>query len=395
MPRIGPPKGKYNIKGVQGYLKQKGIRISQNMLYRYAKEGRLTKSGQWYTTASIEAFLHWKLGEPEVEPIEPATFEQATFTDMIDITRIAGLLFTSATITPIPALTRQQWLFKERRGHYVVRKQDGRVVAYIHIVAVPDEWAERYIRGKVYGRNLTGEDVLKLEPGIPLTCIVLSIGTDPGIESQSVKSHYVSVLLRGVESELAQLGEDGIIISRLYAFSETRDGRSLSTRLGMQTYGQPMGRRINFVMEPLQAQVPFLRRYQENIQRWTQEHEMDNGSDRATMGEKRLVVDESAKTRATSTKPSYTRRRQQEDTIPSGCISLTDICKDHGVKDQSARHGSDDGSFSMQRGTWYARGRIVYTALDKENQRKAIGYVRTLPGYKRCEDANCPCHKIG
>lgn len=307
MPRIGPPKGKYTVKGVQRYLKQKGITISQNMLYRYTKEGNLNKSGQWYTTADIEAFLRWKLGEPEVEP---ATFEQATFTDMIDITRIAGLLFTSATITPIPALTRQQWLFKECRGHYVVRKQDGGVVAYIHIVAVRDEWAERYIRGEVYGRNLTGEDVLKLEPGIPLTCIVLSIGTDPSIESQSVKSHYVSVLLRGVESELAQLGEDGIIISKLYAFSETRDGRSLSTRLGMQTYGQPMGRRINFVMEPLQAQVPFLRRYQVNIQQWMQEHEIGNGSDRATMDEKGLAVDKRTKTQANTAKPSYTRRNK-------------------------------------------------------------------------------------
>lgn len=395
MPRTPPPKGHLGLTATMKYLREKGITFNQSMFNRYVREGQIPKQGTgkygYYAIADLDKFIREKLG---LDEMEPATFAQATFADMVWITDIATKLF-SAIITPIPALTRQNWLFKEPRGHYVVKKQDGGVVAYIHIVAVRDEWAERYTRGEVYGRHLTGEDVLKLEPGIPLSCIVLSIGTDPGIESQSGKSHYVSVLLRGIEKELEQLGKEGIIISRLHAFSETKDGQSLCLRMGMQSLGYPQKHRINFVMEPLQAQVPFLRRYQQNIHHWMQEHEIDNGSDRATMDEKPHVMDKRTKTLPISTKPSYTRRRQQEDTIPSGCISLTDICKDHGVKDQSARHGSDDGSFSMQRGTWYARGRIVYTALDKENQRKAIGYVRTLPGYKRCEDANCPCHKIG
>lgn len=312
MPRVKAPEGYLDRESVVPYLHEHGVKISESAMYRQAKKYGIGRTNHWYKIEDIDNYIAMKTGIPLKKKVkkEPATFEQATFTDMIDITRIAGLLFTSATITPIPALTRQQWLFKERRGHYVVRKQNGGVVAYIHIVAVHDEWAERYMRGEVYGRNLTGEDVLKLEPGIPLTCIVLSIGTDPDIESQSVKSHYVSVLLRGVENELAQLGEYGIIISRLYAFSETRDGRSLSTRLGMQTYGQPMGRRINFVMEPLQAQVPFLRRYQVNIQQWMHEHEIGNGSDRATMDEKGLAVDKRTKTQANTAKPSYTRRNK-------------------------------------------------------------------------------------
>lgn len=394
MPRIGPPKGKYDVKGARAYLMQRGIDISEAMIYRYTDEGKIAKSGKWYIAANLEAFIRWKHGDPIVEPPTEATFAQATFADMVWITDIATKLF-STTITPIPALTRQQWLFKEPRGHYVVKKQDGRVVAYIHIVAVRDEWAERYIRGEVYGRHLTGEDVLKLEPGIPLTCIVLSIGTDPDIESQSVKSHYVSVLLRGIEKELEQLGKEGIIISRLYAFSETKDGKSLCLHMGMQSLGYPQKHRINFVMEPLQAQVPFLRRYQANIRRWMQEHKIDSGSDRATMGEKGLVVDESTKTQESTTKSSYTRRRQQEDTIPSGCISMTDMYQDHGVKESSAYHGIEDGAFSVRKGSWYARGRVVKSILDRANQRGFVAYVKTLPGYHRCEDANCPCHELG
>lgn len=392
MPRTPPPKGTLRLAQALVYLEEHGITFNQSMFNRYVRDGSIPKHGPekngYYAIADLDKFIKIKLGLDEKEP---ATFMPATMSDMEDITRIAGLLFTSATITPIPALTRQTWLFKEPRGHYVVKRKDGRVAAFLHIVAVRHEWAERYIRGEVYGRNLTGDDIQKLEPGKPLSCVVISIGTDPGIESQSVKSHYVGVLLRGVENELEQMGREGIVISRLYAFSETKDGRSLCTKMGMQTVGYPQGQRVNFMMEPLVAPVPFLKRYQKNISTWL--IQMAHTPESSRIDEKRLESEESTNTLPTSPKASYTRRQQHEDTIPEECISFTDMYQDHGVKESSARHGLEDKVFSTRLGSWYARGRTVRIILDRDNQRLFIGYVQTLPGYHRCEDEHCPCHE--
>lgn len=388
MPRVEPPEGYLDRETVVTYLHQHGVNITESMMYRDAKKYGIKRTNHWYRVEDIDKYIEEKTGKPVKKKEKPATFEPANFVDMAHITEIAGKLFTSATITPIPAQTRQSWLFKEPRGHYVVRKKDGGVVAYLHIVAVREEWAERYIRGEVYGRNLTGDDIQRLEPGIPLTCIVISIGTDPGIASQSAKSRYVSVLLRGVKRELAQLGREGIIISRLYAFSETIDGRSLAARLGMQQATDPIGKRNNYVMNPLTAQVSFLKRYQENIKRYG---EIAYGSERATIDERPPVIAGGVNMPPTSAKPTKTKRTQHEDTIPHGYISFKDMCLDHGVKETSAHHGVGQ-TFTVIHGQWYARGRIVKAILDRDRQFGFIAYVKTLPGYRQCENVDCPCH---
>lgn len=391
MPRTRPPQGEFDRLGALAYLKKNGVDISESMLYRYAGRGEIKKSGKWFTAEALNAFIKAQKGEALPGQPTDAVFAPATLADMEEVTRIAAKLFRSSTLTPISTLTRQMWIFKEPRGHYVVKRADGSIVAYLHIVALLHERIEQYMRGEVYGRNITGEDVQKLEPGKPLSCIVVSIGTDPAVE-QDLRSRYVSVLLRGVEHDLAKLGSEGVIISRLYAFSESKDGRSLCAHMGMQQYAPPQGRRCTFVLGTLTASTPLLHRYQENLHTWLNENPL-HLSQAATMPVEGSVHAEPIKLPSTPIKRTNTRHKAPPDTIPDRRKSLTDMCIDHGIPETSARHGLEDGSFTVIHGRWYARGRIVKTALTPDEQRKFIDYVRSNANFKRCDDERCPCHQ--
>lgn len=390
MPRTGPPKGKFDRVGAVAYLKKNGVDISESMFYRYVNRGEIQKSGRWFSAEALNAFIKAQKGEVVPEQPIDAVFAHATLADMEEVTRIAAKLFRSATLTPIPTLTRQMWIFKEPRGHYVVKRADGSIVAYLHIVALLHEQIEQYMSGEVYGRNITGEDVQKLEMGKPLSCIVVSIGTDPQTKPD-LRSRYVSVLLRGVEHDLARMGSEGIILSRLYAFSESKDGRSLCTHMGMQQYAPPQGRRCTFVLDTLTAPTPLLHRYQEHLHAWLIRNPLIHPQS-ARMPIGASTHSEPIKLTLTPTKRTHTRHKTSPDTIPDGCKSLTDMCIDHGIPETSARHGLEDESFTVIHGKWHARGRIVKTALTPNEQEKFIGYVQSNGKFKQCDDEECPCH---
>jgi len=279
MPRLEPPSGFVTLKDATALLHKLGVKVSETMIYKYVQQGRLQRYGpssrkqKYYSIEEIEALAESELAfhsEQAKKDID-AVFARATLNDMEEVTRVAGKLFRSATLTPIPASTRRAWMTKEPRGHYVVKKtKSGEVVAYLHILALTDDRIQAYMDNKIRGRDITGDDVQQFVVGKPISCIVGSIGTDPDIRPEDVRSNYVAVLLRGVRVDIEEWGRQGIIIPRLYAYSESKKGVAMCALMGMQPYAPPVGRRYTFWLDVLHSPEFLVQGYQRGLAEWRQ-----------------------------------------------------------------------------------------------------------------------------
>ena len=271
MPRLQPPAGYLNLQDAVKFLDDHGLHVSEAMIYKYVKQGRLKREGpesrkqKYYSIEALKKIIREETGR--VGGIE-VQFSQASIEDLEKITQLSAKLFKTATLRPIPAETRRAWYEKEHRGHFVVKRLNGDVVAYLHIVALTDERIEAYMRDEIRGRDITGEDVQRLEPGKPVGCIVVSIGSDPDIRDKALRHRYTSILLHGVSKEIEQLGKQGIILSRLYAYSESKSGILMSVRMKMKQYAEPVKNRYTFWLDILQSSLPLVRNYQRALGEW-------------------------------------------------------------------------------------------------------------------------------
>lgn len=280
MPRLQPPSGFLNLEDAVHFLDERGLHVSKSMIYKYVKQGRLERRGpasrkqKYYSIKELEKLIVEELSihREHTKEDRGVTFSPATFSDLEKITELSGKLFKTATLRPIPVETRQAWFEKEPRGHYVVKEFNGRLVAYIHILPLTDERIEAYMGDKIRGRNITGEDIQKLEIGKPISCIVGSIGSDPSITNKAIRHRHTSVLLHGVSKEFAALGKQGIIIPRLYAFTESKSGILMSVRMKMHPYAPPVKNRYTYWLDTLQSSTPLVRNYQRALGEWFIKH---------------------------------------------------------------------------------------------------------------------------
>ena len=282
MPRQKPPPGYLYLKDATELLNERGVKVGSTMLYKYVLAGRLARYGaesrkqKYYSIEELEKLAAEELAFHQAQEKEntAAMFARAIPEDMHGVFAIAQKLFQS--VIPISAERRQEWMQTEPRGHYVVKKQDGTIVAYVHFLALSDLLIERYMRGEIYGKQLTASDVLPLVPGRPLSCIIPSIASDPEIKKE-IRSNYMGVLFRGIARELTQLGQQGIWISKMYAWTEWNDGIELCAKMGMEPWSPPVKqkdgpRRYNYWLDVLHSPMPLLAGYQRALQEWQDTH---------------------------------------------------------------------------------------------------------------------------
>ncbi|EFH90357.1 hypothetical protein [Ktedonobacter racemifer] len=275
MPRLQPPSGYLSLKDAVKFLSDHGLHVSEAMIYKYVKQGRLEREGpesrkqKYYSIDALKKILREETGRTGGIEVQ---FSQASIEDLEKITQLSAKLFRTATLRPIPTETRKSWYEKENRGHYVVKRLNGDIVAYLHIVALTDERIEAYMRDEIRGRDITGEDVQRLEPGKPVGCVVVSIGSDPGIKDQALRHRYTSVLLHGASKEIEQIGKQGIIIPRLYAYTESKSGILMSVRMKMKQYAEPVKNRYTYWLDVLQSSIQLVRNYQRSLGEWFVRH---------------------------------------------------------------------------------------------------------------------------
>jgi hypothetical protein len=270
-------KGQRRFQPPPGYLSSaEAIKRLGKTLYKYVEQGRirkLTPDGHkhgFYNEEDVNAILVAEQTFSSATKGGPvhtteAVFSFATLGDMDELYKCAKKFFSN----PASAEIRRGWMRKEPRGHYIVKRiNDGAVVAYLYLLALKPEYLADYMLGRLPGRKITPEHIERFEPGRPVqACIINAIGSDPDVP-QELRSSYVAMLLRGVKADMGELGKEGIIIPHMYAWSETREGIALCSRLGMVPWQLPRGKRCFFDLDMQASNASIIRDYKRGLAAW-------------------------------------------------------------------------------------------------------------------------------
>src|SRR6266568_8597551 len=255
MPRKAPPPGYYTATQAIQHLN-----ISEGMLYKYVRAGKLhsykpsTRKQGFYLASEVDALAEAERAFFEATNDETDTdgvFTMATPEDMESVSELAKRLLSSQ----ITADRRREWMTREPRGHYVVRRKDGTVVAYFYLQPLKHDKLVAYMRKEIRGWDITAEDIEPFAPGKPVEVMLGGIGSldeDPG---------YVSVLLRGIREDLKRLGQEGVTMSHLYAYSDRPKGIAMCVHLGMYQWEPPIGKRATFVLDVEKSNTFILQPY--------------------------------------------------------------------------------------------------------------------------------------
>jgi hypothetical protein len=70
---------------------------------------------------------------------------------------------------------------------------------------------------------------------------------------------------------MGQLGRQGIIVTRVYATSDTPTGIATAIQIGMDEYGHKIGKRLRFVLDVEKSQSFLLDDYKQGLAEWREE----------------------------------------------------------------------------------------------------------------------------
>lgn len=271
--RKGPP---------PGYIRAgEANRILGGMLYKHIDAGRIqpykpdTRKYGFYKEEEVKKLADTEKAffGTEKEKDIGATFSLAIPEDMDSVSELARYLLGSK----ITANQRREWMRTEPRGHYVVKRKDRIVVAYLYLQPLKHDRMIAYMNKEIRGWDITGDDISPFEPGKPVEVMIGGIGSlsdAKNAKKDNVGTNYAAVLLRGVFKDVVRLGHEGITISKLYAYSETRDGIAWCTYLGMNRYAPPIGRRCTFQLDLEHDEIfnPYLLDYLKALDEWRELH---------------------------------------------------------------------------------------------------------------------------
>jgi hypothetical protein len=166
---------------------------------------------------------------------------------------------------------RRAWLAKNPEGAYHL-KHNNKLAAYFRLLPVKHDQLMAFMEGKIRGGEITAEDVEILEPGKPVECLIIGIASEPDV-GEMTRMHYVQHLLRGIMREMEELGRRGIMITKLYATSDTPTGITMAIHVGMKEYGPKIGKRLRFVMDVETSNSFLLDGYKKGLTEWKKEQQ--------------------------------------------------------------------------------------------------------------------------
>jgi len=233
--------------------------VSNRKLKKITPPGR--KTGV-YLKAEVDTYAEKWFAFLTIKEPPKSTFEIATTEDMESVYSIAKKAISPNTMS---AELRRSWLMKNKESCYIV-KHDRRVVAFFHLLPIYHERLMSFMDGKIRGWDITEDDIVAFESGRILECLVI-IASDPDV-GEDARVHYVATLIRGVIREVNKLGKRGVIITKIYATSETPTGIAMSIHAGMEQFGEKTGKRLKFRMDIKTSKVFIAQSYKKGFEEW-------------------------------------------------------------------------------------------------------------------------------
>ncbi len=139
-----------------------------------------------------------------------------------------------------------------------------------------------FMRGEIRGKHIKAEDLDCFAPRKAVECLIKSVGAVNSIgytdeDRRSNELRYLFRLLRGTALAMAELGNEGVNITKIYATSETVTGIAMGFNAKMEQFGKPLGMgRFRFVLDVETSDLPLLHPYKKAFAAWNKEHGKDS-----------------------------------------------------------------------------------------------------------------------
>lgn len=213
--------------------------VNQRKLRKVIPPGKQTGV---YLKEEVDTYAEKWLAFLSAEEPPKTTFELAKAEDMEAVYKLAQRAISPTTMS---AELRRGWLAKNPESCYVVKHKD-KVVAFFHLLPLKHNCLIDFIEGRIRGWDITPDNVEIFEPGHAVECLII-IASEPDVD-ETTRKHYVMILLRGLKRRLGELGQKGIILTDIYATSETPTGIATAIHAGMQPFGAKLGKRMRFIL---------------------------------------------------------------------------------------------------------------------------------------------------
>lgn len=279
MPRLTPPPGTVTRKQAVNVLMREKVITSSSMLEKLKGIDRVRLEGRthgFYPEDQLLAIINDRRERRGEAPLQNIFDEkhniicrQATPADMPGVYAVAEQLFGHTTF----AEDRMPLVKRVPEGNLVVTDQDT-VVSYIHIQPLQSAPLKQFLDGKIRGSQIIADYLDPFAPGKVVDVLVKSIGSYH--ENTNTRKRYSKALFVGLRKEITRWGEQGYIIHRVYATSETPSGIEAAADFQMTSMGKMPTtkgkRRFAYVLDPLTTKHPFFKGYQEALHQWAQDH---------------------------------------------------------------------------------------------------------------------------
>lgn len=191
-------------------------------------------------------------------------FVKATVDDMPEAIALSDAIFGGHNTIPIEK--RIAWIRKNPDIDYLL-KQDGQVVGCFSIVPLHQETIDDLLNQRRIAKDLTEDDILTYESGIPIDLYGMVIGIRPGV-SIGQKRIWAEGLLRGARKVIIGLGERGIVIRSIQAHSTKPDGIRLMRHIGFTEIVSRIPSMHDFKIDVEESGLPFVMDYKQALETW-------------------------------------------------------------------------------------------------------------------------------
>jgi hypothetical protein len=207
------------------------------------------------------------------EKLTGLEYRKATLNDLDHEVELAHLVFGARASNPEMINLRRSFL--EKNPDITYHLYDGdHLVAYINLIPLDQEAIARFKEGE-RGWFLGTDHIEQFQPGKPLECIIIDMATTPTVPPAR-RGTYAQILLGGLTRNLAEWGQMGVEIAKVYAASNTASGIRILKHAGFQVIKDLGNGRYVFELDVNASEAKILLGYKEAIRQWKEQQNSTN-----------------------------------------------------------------------------------------------------------------------
>ena len=219
--------------------------IDDNTFQYWGRDGRITRTylpgrkQPLYLKKEINEIAHQVEAALLIQKKEPVIYRKATINDLETQYQL-GLLVFGRSANPVEVT--KAFMEVNPDIEYHLYDQDT-LVAYLNIMPLKHQAIEDFMSGKIRGWQISTDDLEQFEPGKPLELLIMNFVSTPTVPPAQ-RNYYSSRLLVHVLQTLAELGNQGVEITKLYTVSGTATGQRIIENAKFKKIGEAGGGRM-------------------------------------------------------------------------------------------------------------------------------------------------------